>query len=105
MMNNMREEIESVIRRNHPEVGGWVAPSVPKLTVLTQAGFYHCGECGQSLRFEPTKLSESNPEGIGHCSNEAAYSNITGELIRKGCSRANVKMKVPLSVLYCDVVE
>jgi hypothetical protein len=104
-MSSIRDEIEAVIVRNHPEVGGFVEPLKRRLTVLTQAGTYHCGECGEPLRFEPTKLSESKPEGVGHCPNGDAYSNITGELIRKGCSRADVKVRVPLSVLHCEVVD
>lgn len=74
------------------------------LSVLLQAGCYHCGECGQPLRFEPAKVTEDAAFGIGYCANDDGYSNITGELLRKGCSRANIRVTVPLQILQCELV-
>lgn len=75
------------------------------MKVLVQAGIYQCGECADRLLFEPVKLSESSTIGIGYCPNGDAYSNITGELLRKGCSRYNVRLKVPIQVIECEVAD
>jgi len=75
------------------------------MKVLGQAGLYHCGECGQPLLFENCKVSEQQPYGIGACTTSDAFSNITGELLRKGCSRVDIRLRVPIPLLECEVVQ
>ncbi len=74
------------------------------MKVLAQAGCYHCGECGDRLSFDPIKVSEIDSTAIGACINDDRFSNITGELLRKGCPRAGVRMRVPVQIIECEVI-
>jgi hypothetical protein len=72
------------------------------MKIVGQLGHYQCGYCGDPLRFEQIKLSESTPFAVGYCPRTATYSNATGELLVKACPRAEIKLKVPLNILDCE---
>lgn len=74
------------------------------MKVLAQASQYQCGECAEPLMFEPIKLSETNCTAIGACQNVDRFSNITGELLRKGCSRVGIRLQIPVEIMECQVV-
>jgi hypothetical protein len=75
------------------------------MKVLIPAARYQCGECSDPLIFENTKLTEQQPWAIGWCENTDRFSNITGELLRPGCSRAGIKMRVEVQLIDCEVIK
>lgn len=64
------------------------------MKVVTQCGSYTCGECGRPLAFEPISLREDTEFAIGACKTYA-----------DNCSRRNVRLKIPLTVIEVDVLE
>ncbi len=79
--------------------------ALERMKILAQAGLYQCGHCAEHLEFEPVKITELQPWAIGFCSNDSRFSNITGELLHKGCPRFGIRLRIPVTVLECDVVE
>jgi len=74
------------------------------MKMMAQYGIYQCAHCGDVIRWEPVTLSEDQPYAIGACQNDAAYSNITGELLRQACPRAGVRLKIKVDLIEAEEV-
>jgi len=76
------------------------------MKVITYPSNPCCGECGNPLTYEiaayEERLTEATAAWPAYCTNVDLFSNITGELLRKGCSRAEKRLAVPLTMVECE---
>jgi hypothetical protein len=74
--------------------------------VVTHPPNPYCGECGDPLTFEQGAYGKKPTEAIRYwpiyCTNVDRFSNITGELLHKGCSRAEKRLAMPLTLVDCE---
>jgi hypothetical protein len=71
--------------------------------VITQYGLYQCAACGQALQFEPCKIITLDEFAIGACQN--GHDCWQTEHMASNCRMWNVRLKIPLTRLSCEIIE
>jgi hypothetical protein len=75
------------------------------MKVFAPSNGFQCGHCLTPL--EVGKLCHVTDQASTEawCPNDDKFSNITGELLQKGCPRFGLKMKIHYPTIDCDAAD
>lgn len=73
------------------------------MKVVIQYGCYHCGECGQALKFDPVDMRDDTSFAIGHCTN--GHECYDHEHLKRNCKRYDIRLRIPVQTIECEVVK